>query len=270
MPYKAQSKQVKIGGTEMDYVVFGGGKRPLVILPGLGDGLETVKGTGKAIALLYHHYADDYRAYIFSRKNKLKPGCTIRDMAADQKEALDILGIANIDLIGISQGGMIAQCMALDYPDLIGRLVLVVTTARQNATAQQAIGKWKEMAVAGDYSGIFIDTSENSYTEAWLKKERLLYPLLQRVKKAWDTERYVIMADSALTFDVYGEIEKIACPTFIIGAENDQILGKAASQEIAAKIPGSKLYIYPQYGHGVYAEAKDFGQRVLKFLQAGG
>jgi pimeloyl-ACP methyl ester carboxylesterase len=266
MPYKAQSKQLKIGETEMDYVVFGGGKRALVILPGLGDGLETVKGTGKALALLYHHYADDYKVYIFSRKNKLAPGCTIRDMAADQKEALDILGITNIDLIGISQGGMIAQCMALDYPALIGRLVLVVTLARQNETAQEAIGKWKEMARAGDYSGIFIDTSEKSYTEAWLKKERLLYPLLQRVRKAWDTERYIIMADAGLTFDIYEEIERIACPTFIVGAENDQILGIGSSQEIADKIKGSKLYIYPEYGHGVYAEARDFGQRVLKFL----
>jgi pimeloyl-ACP methyl ester carboxylesterase len=268
MPYKAQSKQLKIGDTEMEYVVFGGGKRPLVILPGLGDGLETVKGTGKALALLYHHYADDYRVYIFSRKNRLEPGYSIRDMAADQKEALDILGISHIDLIGISQGGMIAQCMAIDYPALIGRLVLVVTTARQNETAQEAIGKWKEMARAGDYSGIFIDTSEKSYTEAWLKKERLLYPLLRRLEKTCDVERYTIMADAALTFDAYDEISQISCPTFVIGAANDHILGIGSSQEVADKIKGSQLYIYPQYGHGVYAEAKDFGQRVLKFLLA--
>jgi pimeloyl-ACP methyl ester carboxylesterase len=187
-------------------------------------------------------------------------------MAADQKEALDILGIDHIDLIGISQGGMIAQCMALDYPALIGRLVLVVTLARQNEMASQAIGAWQEMARNGDYSGIFIDSSEKSYTEAWLKKERLLYPLVQRVKKAWDTERYIIMAEAALTFDVYGEIGQIACPTLVIGAENDHTLGKGSSQEIAEKIQGSQLYVYPEYGHGVYIEAKDFHQRVLNFL----
>jgi pimeloyl-ACP methyl ester carboxylesterase len=163
---------------------------------------------------------------------------------------------------------MIAQCMALDYPALIGRLVLVVTLARQNETAQEVIGAWQEMAKAGDFGGIFIDTSEKSYTEAWLKKERLLYPLVRRVAKPRDIERYLVMADAALTFDVYDEIERIACPTFIIGAEKDQILGKDSSQEIAEKIQGSQLYIYPEYGHGVYAEAKDFHQRVLEFLLA--
>ena len=41
-----------------------------------------------------------------------------------------------------------------------------------------------------------------------------------------------------------------------------------ASREIAAQIPGAALHIYPQWGHGLYEEAKDFNDLILSFLKA--
>ena len=52
MLYNAKNGAVKIGDTTMDYIRFGTGKRILVILPGLGDGLRTVRGTALPMALL--------------------------------------------------------------------------------------------------------------------------------------------------------------------------------------------------------------------------
>lgn len=73
----------------MNYVSFGNGSDTLVMLPGLGDGLTTVKG----MALLYRTYTKDYTVYIFSRRNNLKEGTSTRDMASDQAKAMRILGI---------------------------------------------------------------------------------------------------------------------------------------------------------------------------------
>ena len=58
----------------MDYVEFGYGSRPLIILPGLGDGLRTVHGQAVNLAFYYRKIAPYYRVYIFSRKNKLEEG----------------------------------------------------------------------------------------------------------------------------------------------------------------------------------------------------
>ncbi|MGN8875030.1 alpha/beta fold hydrolase [Pseudoflavonifractor sp. HCP28S3_F10] len=44
------------------------------------------------------------------------------------------------------------------------------------------------------------------------------------------------------------------------------MVGGQASHELAEGIPGSRLIMYPQYGHAVYEEAKDFNQTVLDFL----
>ena len=76
-----------------DYIRFGTGKKNLILLPGLGDGLRTVKGTALPMALYYRSLAKDYTVYLFSRKQELSLGCTTRDMARDLKEALDALAL---------------------------------------------------------------------------------------------------------------------------------------------------------------------------------
>ena len=159
----------------MEYVSFGTGEKTLVMLPGLGDGLKTARGLAVPFALMFRQYAGDYRVYALSRKNALAEGCSTRDMARDTREAMDLLGIERADVIGISQGGMIAQYLAIDSPQAVGKLVLAVTLARQNPLIEEAVGSWLRMAEADDYKSLFIDTAERSYSQAYLKKYRALY-----------------------------------------------------------------------------------------------
>ena len=63
-----------------------------------------------------------------------------------------------------SQGGMIAQYLALDYPDHVKKLVLAVTLSKQNDTVQKVIHSWLKMARNEDYKQIMIDTAERSYS----------------------------------------------------------------------------------------------------------
>ena len=74
------------------------------------------------------------------------------------------------------------------------------------------------------------------------------------------------MAKACITHNAYDELDKINAPTFIIGAEKDLIVTGDASRVLAEKIIGSELYMYEDYGHGVFEEAKDFNQRVYEFL----
>lgn len=178
MFWNAKNGSVRIGDADMNYVSFGSGTDILIMLPGLGDGLTTVKGMAFPMALLYRMYAKAYKVFIFSRRNDLKEGYSTRDMARDQAEAMKMLGIKSANILGISQGGMIAQYLAIDYPDLVEKLVLAVTLSKQNELIQNVVGNWISMAEHNDYKNLMIDTAERSYSERYLKRYRLLYPFL--------------------------------------------------------------------------------------------
>lgn len=266
MFWKAENGCVHIGDTDMNYVTFGKGRDILIMLPGLGDGLATVKGMALPMAIIYRMYAKNYKVYVFSRKNDLKENCSTRDMAGDQAEAMKALNIKKAKVLGISQGGMIAQYLAIDYPDLVEKLILAVTASKRNEVIQNVIGNWILLAEQNNYKSLMMDTVQKSYSEKYLKKYRLLYPFLGSVGKPKDFSRFLIQAKSCISHNAYSELGKILCPTFVIGGTCDKIVGGDASRELADKIKMCKLFIYDGLGHGAYEEAKDFNHRVLSYL----
>ncbi len=266
MFYHARNENVCVGSLDMDYISFGNGNENLIMLPGLGDGLSTVKGTAFLFSMLYRLYAKKYKVYIFSRKNNLQEGYSTREMAKDQAEVMRTLGISKAHILGISQGGMIAQYLAIDYPNLVDKLILAVTSSKSNEIMQQSVSTWIKMAEEKKYKDLMIDTAEKSYSEHYLKKYRLLYPVIGRIKKPKDFKRFLIQATSCIKHNAYTELNKIISPTLVIGGDCDRIVGTTSASIIAEKISGSELFIYKGLGHAAYEEAKDFNERVLNFL----
>ncbi len=266
MLLNAKNGTVSIGDTEMHYISFGKGKEVLIIIPGLGDGLTTVKGTALPFAIGYRAFAANYKVYVFSRKNRLNEGYSTRDMAKDQAAVMKTLGILKADIMGVSQGGMIAQYLAIDYPSLVNKLVLAVTLSKQNETVQNVVGSMIEMAKRGDYKSLMTDMAEKSYSEQYLRRYRFLYPVLGRIGKPKDFSRFLIQANSCIHHNAYEELDEIESSTLIIGAGSDKIVGSNSSAEMAERIRNSELFVYEGFGHAAYEEAKDFNIRVLNFL----
>lgn len=187
---------VEVGDSEMNYVSFGKGDKPLIIIPGLSDGLKTVKGTGAILWYTYRFLAKDYRVSVFSRKNKLEPGYTTRGMATELAGAMDKLSIGSAYVMGISQGGMIAQWLAIDYPEKVEKLAIVISISRQNETMQQVIASWIEMAREKRYNELAVDMMEKSHTDRYLKKVRPFYWLIKILSKPQSQQRFLIQAES--------------------------------------------------------------------------
>lgn len=128
-------------------------------------------------------------------------------MARDQAEAMRKLGINKAHIVGISQGGMIAQYMAIDYPAMVDKLVLVVTMAKPNAMVQTVIDHWMQgLAGENNYKELFIDMSEKAYSEKYLKKFRWLYPILTSVGKPKDFTRFLIQAQACIEHNAYDDL----------------------------------------------------------------
>lgn len=266
MLYQAKEAKVQVGDTFMDYAAFGTGKRALLLIPGLN--LRDVKGAGFSLAWMYRCFAREYRVYVFDRKQKIAEGCTIWDLAEDVACAMEALHIPCANVIGISQGGMIAQALTIRHPDRVSKLVLGVTAARVNPTIQRVVGGWVRAAEKGDWRTINRESITMGYSAAYVRKYRLLLPLLERLVKPADGRRFIRLASSILTFDAWDELTKIQCPTLVLGGKEDQIVTGEASLEIAEKL-NCQAYLYEELGHAAYDEARDFNQRVLAFLCSG-
>ena len=163
MLWNAKNGNIKFPDTDMDFVCFGTGKKMLVMLPGLGDGLTTVKGMALPMAFTYREFAKRYTVYMFSRKNKLCEGANTQGMAEDLRRAMSTLEIEKADVLGVSMGGMIAQHLAAEHPECVNRLVLAVTAARPNPILVEAVTEWMEQAKQGDHAAL-MDSNVRPFT----------------------------------------------------------------------------------------------------------
>ena len=160
---------------------------------------------------------------------------------------------------------MIALNLALDYRHLVDRLVLGVTLSRPNDAVQTVVNGWVESAERGNFEAIILDMLEVMYSPAYAKRYRWLFPILAKFSAPKNKERFIRLAKSCLTCDVYDRLEQIACPTLILGGGQDKIVTGKASPEMAERI-GCECYMYEELGHAAYEEAGDFNQRIYDFL----
>ena len=261
--YKSKNRIIKIDNTTVNYMTFGIGKKNLIIIPGVGDGFKTVKGLAFPFSIMYKIFAKDYKVYVFSRRNKIPEGFTTKDMANDIIDHMDKLGIEKADIVGVSQGGMIAQYVAINNPHKVNKLVLTVTVPKKNKILEETVNKWIDMAKNKQFKEIMIDTAKKSYVKKTSTRGMNIYGLLDK-KASYD--RFIKEANSCLKHDSTKELKKITCPTLILGARLDKVLGIEGSIELNKRIKNSELYIYEEYSHGVYEEEKEINKRVLDFL----
>ncbi len=266
MGFQAKNGRIRMDNTYMDYVTFGSGKKNLIMIPGVGDGLKTVRGMALPFALLYREYAKDYRVFVLSRKQKLEKGCTTRMMAKDVARAMRALGIKKADIIGISQGGMIAQFLAVDYPGLVNKLVLVSTIAKAGPRIKRRVLGWIELAKKDDFEGLMLNIMEKMYSQDYMRRNGRFCPLAGRLVSGADKERFSIMARACATHNALSGLDKIRAKTLVIGGARDRVVGFVGIKELAEGVPGCEFILYENGEHGIYDEEKNFSRTVLEFL----
>ena len=264
MFHNAKELTLKLENMEMNYITFGTGTKSLVIIQGLST--RGINGFSIPLAFMYQIFAKEYKVYLFDRRKVVEEGITVRDFAGDVAKAMDALQITGADVFGVSQGGMIAQYLAIDRPDLVHKLVLAVTLSRNNETVKSVVANWIALTEKGDFNTLVADMAVKMYSETYIKRYRLIMPLLTIYQKPKNVNRFITLAKACLTCNTYEELDKIQCPVLVMGGKEDKIVTGEASEEMAEKL-GCQIYVYEKMGHAIYEEAKDFNKRVYDFLK---
>lgn len=259
-------KTVTIGETEMDCLHFGNENgETLVILPGLA--LKSVMGSAEAIVSAYALLSKDYDVYLFDHIKEEPEGYTIRDMAKDTLAAFDACGLDRVHLMGVSMGGMVAQRIAIDAPERVNSLILCSTAMNTAHGNREAFASWISLAEAHNTPALMEAFGESVYTPSFYAQYRDAIIASGEGATERDFTNFRISANAVLSFDVSSEIQRIACPALVLGAEADRVLGVRASYDLAEALH-CESYIYEGYGHAVYDEAPDYLEHIAAFLNA--
>lgn len=258
---------VKTDSFSIDYFKFGHGKKALVILPGLS--VQSVMLLADAIEKAYSPLTKDFTVYVFDRRKELPSVYSIDDMANDTAEAIAALGIGRACMLGASQGAMIAMKIAASYPETVEKLVLASATKRVTNEHSVIIENWIDLAEKGDAEKLYLVFGESVYPQDIFDASHDI--LIEAAKSVTldDLQRFVILAKAVFEFDAARELEKIDCPTLVVGDTDDRIFGARAANGIFDRLknnPGTELQLYNGYGHACYDTDPDFKERILRFL----
>lgn len=260
---------VKVDGLSMDYACFGEGPKKLVIIPGLA--LKSPIRSASALEGPYKIFREKYTLYFFDRKYNAEKGYSLLSMARDQALVMKTLGLENASVMGVSQGGMIAQLLAIHYPDLVGKLVLASSTSKAEPLQLETIGKWARLARAHDASGLVGAFIDDCFSASFVARYRRALLTMYKDLSVEEMERFAIFADACDEVDTVNDLGKIKCPTLVLGAGADRVVTPEASVKIVDKLKTENVphefYMYEDCGHAVFDELKEYKERIFNFLE---
>ena len=254
----------------LPYVRFGNGPENLVVMPGIT--LEN-KAPNRLAAWMYRlgfgRFAEGRTVYVIHRRRDMPPGYATRDMAADYARAMEE-GLGPSQVMGFSTGGAIAQYLALDRPELVDNLVLVVSASRLSEEGRETCERWGKLA------------RERRWRELWagMASVNVTSKANKRIASAFmgsfgrfvlgapsDPSDFLTTLEADLEHDTTERLPGLSAPTLIIGGNRDPFFSEGLLRETAARIPNAELRVYEGVGHGVPKERKrSYEDDVLAFL----
>ena len=246
----------RAGDIDLEYYVEGSGL-PLLMLMGFAGSAHT---WGQPFVDELNKSFTTIRVSNRGTGNSFKPAdqFTVRDMADDAKHLLDVLGIDQAHVLGISMGGMIAQEFALAYPERIHGLVLGCTTLgapnaiaadpETNASMTPEPGMAPQDIIRKSWYALVSDpfVSEGHDFLEGLIVTFMKYPT------PMDTIMKQVMA--IMGFSTGDRASGISAPTLVIHGDVDRLVPPANGDKVTAAIPGARLHTIPGAAHMFFWE----------------
>jgi 3-oxoadipate enol-lactonase len=243
---------------------------------GSGPPLLLVHGlmmTGEMFEPVVDQFASRHRVIIpdlrgHGQSRTLPPPYTVRQLAADLSRLLTHLGIKSAAVLGYSQGGAVAQQVALDHPPQCERLVLGCTYAHNMATLSETIEGYVAPFVLRLLGPRRLAQLGISFGAKELGKARAKWFI--GLIGSQDRKLMVSAWKESMAFDSRKRLPEIACPTLIIAGSDDIAVPMHHARMLHDGIRGSKLVIIEGGRHTlIWTHPDEFVRVTEEFLRAG-
>lgn len=260
--------RVRVGDINIYYEVRGRGA-PLIMIMGLAGNIDLwdprlVSELSKHFMLVMFDNRGSGRTDMGQKKFSIKL------FADDTVGLMDALGIAKANVLGISMGGMIAQELALSYPERVEKLILCSTTCG---------GRHGVLPPSRPFPPSMLDASPREiaeimvrfiFTEEFIRSNpRLIEAVIERmVRTPTPREAFLGQLNAIMEFDSYERLPQIRAPTLILHGKLDALLPPENAIILAKAIPNAKLILLERSGHGLAEEIDKVIAAIIEFLLA--
>lgn len=256
----------KISGLNISYKVEGEGE-PLVMIQGLGSGKGGWLFQVPAFKKHYQVITFDNRGV--GESDKPEGPYSMKGMATDTVGLMEYLGIKKAHILGISMGGMIAQEVAINYPEKVLKLILGCTCACHDETS----GLTPEFLKAiNEQTNHHKPADPKLGANTWFYRIvfYILMSLQSRSLKGEALSGFKAQKEASEKHNTVDRLSSIKAKTLVIAGTCDKAVWPASSSLIAQKIPSSKLIMVKDGSHLFSVEKRSiFNREVLGFLRNG-
>ncbi|WP_337868232.1 alpha/beta hydrolase [Meiothermus sp.] len=192
--------------------------------------------------------------------------------ADDLEVLLQTLGIDNYYLLGLSNGGIVAQIHAIRQPRGLQKLILLCTTPRLDPLTRAKVESWQwalehggtrgrlQIALPWIWGRTFLESHPEINTPQALEQMSEQAPTLEAQKN--------LLAGFLTLEDLRPQLRGIRVPTLVLSGEEDLLFTPFYSQEIANAIPQTVHHVLPSVGHVAALENTALlAQEILSFLE---
>lgn len=193
---------------------------------------------------------------------------SVSTMADDVTAILDGLGIGQCHFVGHALGGLVGLDLALRRPDRVASLALAGAWARGDAHTARCFDVRRDLLRIGPEAYVRAQPLF-LYPAPWMARnaERLAREHEHALAHFQGTDTLLKRIAALLAFDVADRLEEIACPTLVAAARDDLLVPWTASETLAAGIPGARLWVTAEGGHGfTVTEPEAFNAALCGFL----
>ena len=266
-------KKVTLGEIEIACYLRGEGDETVLMLMGLGGrAADWGDAVPDGLARRYRVITLDNRGT--GASSKPRGTYPIDRMADDAVGVLGSLGVRRVHLVGLSMGGLIAQSMALRYPDLVGKLVLLSTGPGGGEMVASGLdiarllvpprGQPAAVTVRNTMRAIAAPGFADAHPD---EIDRLVSIAMAQPTPV---RTFLSHYQAVRSTDFTARLKEIRAGTLVIHGDRDPLVPFSNGENLAAGIPGARFHALPGCGHlAMWEQSEELARILLDFFEKG-
>lgn len=259
--------KIKVNNIYLNYEIRGSGPKVLFI-HGIGADMKNPLGLSNS-PMMEHFTVLSFDSRGLGKSDSPFEGCTIADLAKDAADLAKAVGWKKYHVFGVSMGGMVAQELAINYPEVLDKLVLAVTHSGGNNNVPILVDRILDLTPLE-----MLKAADIRQDEKWAAEHPEMITRMkmqtENMRKAFDQNTdykrgFMHQAEAVINHDTTSRLNQIKAKTLVFNGKYDGGIPLSAV-EIMTKGIRHCTPVLLEHGHGSWFFDPSVWKIIIEYL----